>query len=144
MSSDQNGSLVILLVEDNPADVVFFREAVESVEISADVHVATDGEDAMQFLRRESGFAQAPRPDVLVLDLNLPIKKGQEVIAEMASDPELNTIPIAVLTTSTAERCVCDLYPPGRCLYFVKTHDFRLLREIVKQIAGHARASGNR
>jgi two-component system, chemotaxis family, response regulator Rcp1 len=75
---------------------------------------------------------------VIVLDLNLPIKAGQEVLAELASDTDLNTIPVAILTTSTSDRCVCDLYPRGRCLYFTKTDEFKLLQDIVRQIAAHA------
>jgi CheY-like chemotaxis protein len=128
----------MLIVEDNPADVVFFREAVEATGTPVVLHAVTNGEDAMRYLRREAPFADAPRPAVIVLDLNLPIKNGQEALVEMASDTQLNTIPVAVLTTSTSEVCVCDLYPPGRCLYFTKTHDFRQLQDIVRQIAAHA------
>ena len=138
MNSTMNDLLVMLLVEDNPADVVFFNEAIEAGKVSARVCVVANGEAAMQFLRHESEFVHAPRPDVLVLDLNLPIKKGQEILREMAADPQLRTIPVAILTTSTSERYVCDLYPAGRCLYFVKTHSFGQLQEIVKQIALHA------
>jgi DNA-binding response OmpR family regulator len=78
---------------------------------------------------------------VIVLDLNLPIKNGQAVLKEMAADPELRTIPVAVLTTSTSERWVCNVYPPGRCEYFVKTEDFKKLQTIVGQIAAHARVA---
>jgi two-component system response regulator len=75
---------------------------------------------------------------VIVLDLNLPVKTGREVLADMMADPQLRTIPVAVLTTSTSERCVCDACPPTRCLYFTKTADFSELQDIVRKIASHA------
>lgn len=134
-----NGSLIMLVVEDNLADVVLFQEAVEFTQTPAALHVVSDGGDAMRFLLRRDRYAEAPRPDVIVLDLNLPIKNGKEVLVEMASDPELNTIPVAILTTSTAETCVCDVYPKGRCLYFTKTDDFSRLQEIVSKIVAHAK-----
>ena len=138
MNASSLATVVMLLVEDNPADVVFLREAIEAAGVPLSVHVVSDGAEAMDFLHRESLHANAPRPDVVVLDLNLPIKKGHEVLAEMAADTELNTIPVAVLTTSTSESCVCEMYPPGRCLYFVKTDQFGKLKEIVRQITDHA------
>ena len=132
---------VMLVVEDNPADVAFFREAMAASQTDSDVHVVGDGNDAMRFLRREGGFANAPRPDVIVLDLNLPLKNGHEVMAELVADPALNTIPVAVLTTSTSEAFVCNAYPPGRCLYFTKTDDFERLQDIVRQIAAYANSA---
>ena len=130
--------LVILVVEDNPADVMFFEEAVEANQMPAKLHVVVDGGDAMCFLRRQGAHADAPRPDVVVLDLNVPIKNGQNVLKEMAADPGLRTIPVAILTTSTSETWVCKLYPPGKCAYFVKTDAFKKLQDIVRQIAAHA------
>ncbi len=132
----------MLVVEDNPADVAFFREAVESAQVPAAIHVARDGNQALQFLRRQAAYADAPRPDVIVLDLNLPIKRGQEVLSDLAADSGLNTIPVVILTTSTSERCACDLYTPGRCLYFTKTEDFQKLQDIVQKIAAHSRSAG--
>lgn len=134
-------TIVMLVVEDNPADVAFFKEAVESAEVPAAIHVAGDGDRALQFLRRQGAYTDAPRPDVIVLDLNLPIRSGSDALAEMAPNAELNTIPVAILTTSTSERCVCDLYPRGRCLYFTKTDDFRQLKDIVMKIVAHARVA---
>ena len=136
-------SLIMLVVEDNPADVFFFNEAFDANRTDATVHVVTDGDMAMQFLRHQAPFADAPRPDVIVLDLNLPIKSGREVLAEMAADPALETIPVAILTSSAFDRSACDVYPAGRCLYFVKTHEFRQLQDIVGQIAAHARTARN-
>jgi CheY-like chemotaxis protein len=133
--------LTMLLAEDNAGDVVFFREALEDTGLQVGLQVVSNGEQAMRFLYRQEPFDQVRRPDVFVLDLNLPVKNGQEVLLELASDPALNTIPVAILTTSTSETCVCEMYPPGRCLYFTKTDDFQQLQEIVRQIAAHGGAA---
>lgn len=130
--------LQLLLVEDNAADVVLFREAVLAGGMAVHMEVVENGEEAMRFLRRQGQFIQAHRPDVVVLDLNLPVMRGREVLQEMARDASLNTIPVAVLTTSTSETHVCDLYPGGRCLYLVKTDEFKRLQEMVRRIAAHA------
>jgi CheY-like chemotaxis protein len=129
----------MLVAEDNPADVVFFGEAVEATEMPAILQVVTNGEDALRFLRQQAPFADAPRPDVLVLDLNLPRKNGKEVLQEMVDEPALRTIPVAILTTSRSESHLCDVHPDGRCRYFIKTADFRQLQGIVRQIVAHAR-----
>jgi CheY-like chemotaxis protein len=130
--------IVMLVVEDNPADVLFFNEAIEASHTPALVHVVWNGDDAMRFLRRTPPFGTAPQPDVMVLDLNLPIKTGKEVLAEMAADPALQRIPVAILTTSSSERFLCNSYPKGRCIYFTKTDEFSRLQEIVGEIADHA------
>jgi CheY-like chemotaxis protein len=142
MSADSVRPIVVLMAEDNRADVVLFREAVEASQTAAEIHVVTNGAEAMRFLRRKAPFDRAPRPDIVVLDLNLPLKNGQEVIVEMAAEIELNTIPVAILTTSTSETCICELYPAGRCLYLTKTDDFKRLQDIVRQIATQARTTG--
>ncbi len=139
MSISDSEDIVMLLVEDNPADVVFLEEAIEASQTPARMHVVGDGSEAMLFLRRQGHHFEAPRPDVLVLDLNVPLKNGREILAEMAADPVLQTIPVAILTTSTSEASICDLYPAGRCKYFYKTEKFQKLQEIVKAIADHAR-----
>jgi CheY-like chemotaxis protein len=141
MTAAVNDSTVILVVEDNPADVVFFREAMEASRTPSTLHVVSDGGQAMRFLRRETPFSDAPRPDVIVLDLNLPVKNGQEVMREMASDPELNSLPVAVLTTSTSEAWVCDIYPQGRCMYFTKTDDFKQLQDTVLKIVAYGKTA---
>ncbi len=130
--------IVILLVEDNPADVAFFKEALQELHAPTKLHVVRDGVETMDFLCRRLRSMGATRPDVLVLDLNLPRMSGQEVLRQMASDEELVRIPVAVLTTSTSERWVCDILPPGRCLYFVKTDRFDGLQAIIKTITSHA------
>lgn len=134
------GQIIMLMVEDNAADVFFFREALEVTALPVSLHVVADGAAALEFLRRKNAFADSPRPDVVVLDLNLPIMNGQEVLVKMMSYPELRDIPVAVLTTSTSETHVCDICPPGRCLYFTKTDDFVLLQNIIRQIVQHGRS----
>jgi CheY-like chemotaxis protein len=141
MNAVLNGSLVVLLVEDNPADVLFFPEALDATRMRAEVHVVGDGGAAMRLLRRQPPFADAPRPDVIVLDMNLPVQRGDEVLAEMAGDPHLRMIPVAILSTVTSKTHVSDVYPSGRCECFVKTADFSRLQDIVRRIAGHAEAN---
>jgi two-component system, chemotaxis family, response regulator Rcp1 len=131
-------SLSMLLVEDNLADVVFFREALRAAALEAKVDVVVDGDDLFRFLRGQGPYAQASRPDVIVLDLNLPKKSGRDVLLEITADAALRTIPVAVLTTSMSEENVVDLYTPGLCAYFVKTNDLKELQGIVRQIASHA------
>ncbi len=130
--------IVMLLVEDNPADVVFFKVVLEELKFPTKLHVVTDGVDAMDFLRGRSDGMDVTRPDVLVLDLNLPRMSGQEVLKQMAADQDLARIPVAILTTSTSERWVCDILPPGRCLYFVKTDNIDHLQTIIEKITAHA------
>ena len=129
----------MLLAEDNPADVVLFNEAVEESQARAEVHVVDNGADALRFVRRQEPYAGAPRPDVMVLDLNLPVKNGRDVLAEMMDEPVLRMIPVAILTTSTSEERVCGTYSEGRCLYFVKTDEFTKLKDIVRRIELYAR-----
>jgi two-component system response regulator len=124
----------ILLVEDNPADVVFFTEAVACGQSAAAVHVAGDGEEALRFLRRQGDWAEAPRPDVIVLDLNLPLKNGWETLLEIAGDLSLNTIPAVILTTSAAESAAFVGCAGQGCRVYTKTHDFRRLQQIVAEI----------
>jgi CheY-like chemotaxis protein len=131
----------MLVVEDNPADVAFLNEAIEAVQTPLVLHVVTNGEDALRFLRRDKPFADAPRPDVMVMDLNLPIKNGKEVLAEMMSQPALRTMPVAILTTSSSEWRMCSTYTDGRCRYFVKTDEFGQLQNIVREIVSYAEAA---
>jgi CheY-like chemotaxis protein len=133
-------ALELLVVEDNPGDVVLLTEAVERTGDDVRIHIATDGEEAIEFLGRSGRYADAPRPDVIVLDLNLPIKSGREVLAELRAVPAWNSIPLAVLTTSKTESDCCAGSARGRCRYFVKPGDFKELVEIAQQIVQFARA----
>ena len=126
--------VVMLIVEDNYADVVFFQEAVAAAALSVDLRVVNNGGDAVEFLRRRGRFAEAPRPDVVILDLNLPVKSGREVMQDMMADESLGRIPVAILTTSTYEDDLATLYTPGRCEYFVKVPDFRQLASVAARI----------
>ena len=100
----------ILMVEDNPADVRLTREAFKDAKVLNHMNVVVDGEEAMAFLRQEGKYADAPRPELILLDLNLPKKDGREVLAEIKKDPELKRIPIVVLTTSDDEKDVLKAY----------------------------------
>ena len=135
-----NSPVVMLVVEDNPADVFFFREAVDAAHLSAQLHIVDNGGDALDFLRRQGQFTESPRPDVVILDLNVPVKNGQEVLMEMRADGLLSQIPVMILTTSSSERNVTKLYTTGRCLYQVKTADLHRLSDIAAEIHAFALA----
>src|SRR5665213_2867199 len=98
-----NPAIEILLVEDNPADVRLTQEALREGKVKNRMSVARDGVEALQFLRREGEFASAPRPDLILLDLNLPRKDGRQVLAEIKAHEDFRLIPVVVLTTSSAE-----------------------------------------
>ncbi len=124
----------ILLVEDNPAEVDLARETLELAKIHNNLHVAMDGVDAMRFLRQEDEFADKPRPDLVLLDLNLPRKDGREVLQDIKGDPELRSIPVVVLTSSTAERDVVKTYSLGANCYITKPVDLEQFSAVVKSI----------
>ena len=126
----------ILLVEDNPGDVDLAREALASNKVSNTLHVARDGEEAMAFLRREGAFATAVRPDLIILDLNLPKKDGREVLAEIKKDPGLKAIPTVVLTSSQAEEDIARSYQLHANCYITKPLDFNSFLSVVEQIKG--------
>ena len=123
----------VLLVEDDPGDVVLIREAFEDNKVHNTLHVVSDGVQALAFLRNEGEHAAAPRPD-LVLDLNLPRMDGREVLAEVKADPDLRTIPVVVLTTSEAEEDVLRSYDLHANAYVTKPVDFERFIEVVRQI----------
>ena len=109
-----SGSIDILLVEDNEGDAHLTREALKRAKVSNRVHTTSDGVEAMQFLRREGPFADAPRPDLVLLDLNLPNMDGREVLEAIKADPALRTIPIVVVTSSAAEQDILRSYASTR------------------------------
>jgi two-component system, chemotaxis family, response regulator Rcp1 len=110
----------ILLVEDNPGDVRLTIEAFKEGKVSNRLQVVADGEEAMALLRRQGKYADAPRPDIIFLDLNLPKKDGREVLAEIKSDENLKIIPVVVLTTSKAEEDILDTYKHHANCYITK------------------------
>ena len=124
----------ILLVEDNPGDVRLTREALVDGKVNNNLHVVIDGVDAMAFLRREGRYSDAVRPDVVLLDLNLPRKNGREVLAEVKNDPELRRIPVVVLTTSEAEEDVLRAYEHHANCYITKPVDLDQFLKVVKSI----------
>jgi CheY-like chemotaxis protein len=124
----------VLLVEDDPGDVVLIREAFEHNKLYNTLHVVSDGVQALEYLRGEGEHAGAPRPDLVLLDLNLPRKDGREVLAEVKADPDLRTIPIVVLTTSEAEEDIVRSYDLHANAYVTKPVDFERFIEVVRQI----------
>jgi CheY-like chemotaxis protein len=131
---DSGIMIQILLVEDDPGDVLITREAFAENKVRNQLSVVSDGEAAMAFLRREEGFASAPRPDLILLDLNLPRKAGHEVLAEVKSDADLQRIPVVVLTTSDAEEDILRSYDLHANAYVTKPVDFERFLNVVRQI----------
>lgn len=123
-----------LLVDDNPGDVELTREAVSAARLPSELFVVTDGEEAVSFLRREGAYASAPRPDLVLLDLNLPRKDGREVLAEVKADPDLGQIPVVVLTTSGAAEDVTRVYQLHANGYLRKPPDFTGLLRVVRSL----------
>ena len=124
----------ILLVEDNAGDIRLTTEALRRAKVANNLHVARDGETAMAFLRNEAPFESVPRPDFVLLDLNLPRKDGREVLAEIKADDDLQQIPVVVLTTSKAEEDVLRSYKLHANAYVTKPVDFDRFIEVVRQI----------
>ena len=126
----------ILLVEDSPGDVRLTQEILADTRIANDIYVVNDGEAAMAFLRQQGEHAQAPRPDLVLLDLNLPRKDGREVLQEMKTDETLRRIPVIVLTTSAAERDVLRSYDLHVNCYITKPIDLDEFITVVRSIEG--------
>lgn len=137
MSSIEDGRPVeILLVEDNPGDARLTREAFKEAKVRNHIHVAADGVEALEFLRRKGAHASAPRPDIILLDLNLPRKDGREVLAELKADPGLRRIPVVVLTTSKAEEDIARTYDLHANCYVTKPVGFDQFIDVVRTIEG--------
>ena len=124
----------ILLVEDNPGDVRLTIEALREGKVHNHLSVARDGVEALAFLRQEAPFADAPRPDVILLDLNLPKKDGREVLAEIKADEQLRRIPVVVLTTSKAEEDILRSYALHANCYVTKPVDLEQFITVVRSI----------
>ena len=124
----------VLLVEDDPGDVLLVREAFAEREPGARLEVVGDGEEAMRYVRGEGAYAGRERPDLILLDLNLPRKNGAEVLAELKDDAAFTTIPVVILTTSEAEEDVLGAYRRHANAYITKPPDFVRFREIVHRI----------
>ena len=124
----------VLLIEDDPGDVLMTREAFEVCAISSTLHVVGDGEQAMHFLHRAGEFAGAPRPGLILLDLNLPRRGGLELLAEVKADHDLLTIPVVVLTTSQARTDITASYQLHANAYITKPVSFDLFTEAIRQV----------
>jgi CheY-like chemotaxis protein len=124
----------VLLVEDDPGDVLMTREAFEDYKVHNNLAVVTDGAAALAYMRREGQYANAPRPDLVLLDLNLPRRDGREVLAEIKNDPELRQIPVVVLTTSQADEDILRSYQLHANAYVTKPVDFDRFVSVVRRI----------
>jgi CheY-like chemotaxis protein len=134
-SLENSGRIIdILLVDDNPGDARLIIEAMRDAKLGYRVHIAEDGVDAMAFLRQEGQYSEAPRPDLILLDLNLPRKDGREVLAEVKSDPGLRRIPLVVLTTSRADEDVLRAYDLHANCYVTKPVGLEQFMLVIRQI----------
>jgi CheY-like chemotaxis protein len=124
----------LLLVEDDPGDVVMTREALTGAKVLHNLHVIDNGEAAVAFVRQQDGYVDAPRPDLIFLDLNLPRLDGREVLALIKSDESLRQIPVVILTTSDAEEDVIRSYDLHANAFVTKPVDFEAFIEVVRQV----------
>jgi CheY-like chemotaxis protein len=127
-------AIEVLLVEDSPGDVRLTREAFKNAKVHVNLHVAADGTEAMAFLRREGKYADAPRPDLILLDLNLPKKDGREVLKEIKESPALKSIPVVILTTSASDVDILRSYLLHANCYISKPVDLSGFLKVVKSI----------
>jgi CheY-like chemotaxis protein len=134
MSTKYTRPVEILLVEDNPGDVRLAVEALKEGKVHVNMSVAEDGVEAMDFLRRQGKYRDAPRPDLILLDLNMPRKDGRAVLAELKADEELKRIPVVVLTTSKAEEDIVKTYNLNANCYITKPVDLDQFIHVVKSI----------
>jgi CheY-like chemotaxis protein len=135
MSNDRHvDEIDILLVEDDPGDVMLTTEALQSSKLINRVHHAENGELALKFLRREAPYEDVPRPDLVLLDLNLPRVDGREVLAAVKADPDLRRIPVVVLTTSDAEEDILRSYDLHANAYVTKPVNFDRFLEVIRQV----------
>ncbi|WP_414468908.1 response regulator [Methanobacterium sp. ACI-7] len=124
----------ILLVEDNPADARLIEEVLKDTNANNKLHVVKDGVDAMNFLYKKEEFSDAPRPDIILLDLNLPRKDGREVLKEVKENEELKSIPIVILTTSSANEDIIKTYNNHANYYITKPVDFDQFLKVINAI----------
>jgi chemotaxis family two-component system response regulator Rcp1 len=126
--------LHVLLVEDNPADADLTCDTIMTGKIGIDLSIVKDGVEAIEFLRREGGYADADRPDMVLLDLNLPRKDGRQVLACIKDDEALRRIPVVVLTSSDADKDIASSYQLGANCYLTKPGDLHAYRALVRNL----------
>lgn len=124
----------ILLVDDDEGDILLAKRALQNGKIFNTMHVAKDGVEAMNYLKQQGEFADAPRPDLVLLDLNMPRKDGREVLADIKRDPDLRSIPVVVLTTSDSDQDIVNMYDLHANCYVTKPVDLEQFTKIVKEI----------
>lgn len=135
MSAHMPNPVDILLVEDNPGDVRLTQEALQEGQVHGNLHVVRDGEQALNFVHRQSAYADAPRPTLILLDLNLPKKNGFEVLAELKAHESLRRIPVVVLTTSSAEEDIVKSYNLHANSYATKPTNWGQFSAMIRSIA---------
>lgn len=129
-----NRNAEILLVEDEMTDILFVQKAFKRSNLKGNLHVVMDGEEALAFLRREGQYAEKPKPDIVLLDLNMPRKSGKEVLEEIKGDTKLQCIPVAIMTSSESEDDICNSYRLGANCYIRKPLDFEELQKAMTAI----------
>ena len=134
--SQEATAIDVLLVEDDPGDVLMTREAFEERHLADRLHVVSDGVLAMQFLRQSDSFAAVPRPGLILLDLNLPRRNGLEVLAELKADQNLHSIPVVVLTSSQSEQDILRSYSLHASAFVTKPLEFERFLDAIRQIDG--------
>jgi two-component system, chemotaxis family, response regulator Rcp1 len=134
MENSANKVADILIVEDNPGDARLIREVLHGNKIFTSLHIVKDGVEAMEFLRNQGKFISVPKPDLIILDLNLPRKDGREVLSEIKSDPELKHIPTVIMTISQAEEDILKSYNLHANCYITKPIDLNQFIKVVKSI----------
>jgi two-component system, chemotaxis family, response regulator Rcp1 len=131
---DSAQKVEILLVEDNPGDVVLFMEALDETHVRTNLNTVEDGEEAISYLHRQGRFKYAPRPQLIILDLNLPKLNGREVLQEIRNDPEFNIIPVVILTTSKSDKDMLESYRLHANCYIVKPVDLKNFMGVLKEV----------
>jgi len=134
MNYNNNPCHHILIAEDNPGDVMLIQKAFDQIDFGNNIHTVTDGEEAIQFLRQKDTYTEKPRPDLVLLDLNMPRKDGIDVLESMTERPELQQIPVVILTSSEAEEDIVKSYNHQANAYLVKPTDFSGFVELVDRL----------
>lgn len=127
----------VLLVEDNEQDMVLTREGFKRAKFLVNLHHVENGEECMAFLRKEGRFADVPTPDLILLDINLPVMDGREVLAEIVKDPGLRHLPVVVLTTSSADEDILEMYKLRCSSYITKPVDFEQFQKLVMELGNY-------
>ncbi len=127
----------VLLVEDNDNDVIITRRGFTDAKLAVNLHHVENGEKCMAFLRKEAPYADAPTPDLILLDLNMPVMDGREVLSEIVKDEQLRKLPVVILTTSSAESDILTMYNLRCSSYIVKPVDFNQFQRVVQQLSDY-------